>query len=228
MIPSYQKTPHWPWSLTKHRDDHLHRDPQHFVGKEVIITEKMDGGITQFAGGRVFARSSNAPTHEQWFNYVKSVTLPKLYAVPPHLMPIGEDLYGVHSIEYDPLPDTFFLFHVQDREIKNIGTERTENDRFLSWAAVKEFAEKYGLRTVPELFVGKFDSVEDITKWFMDHIGQPSTYGPVCEGFVMRIATSFAFDTFSRDVCKFVRANHVQTDEHWTRHWKPAKLTKAE
>ena len=27
-------------------------------------------------------------------------------------------------------------------------------------------------------------------------------------------------------VCKWVRPNHVQTNEHWTRNWKKAELMK--
>ncbi len=226
MIPSYPHTPHWPKSLSVHRDDSYHCDPSFFVGKPVVITEKMDGGITQIAEHRVYARSSNAPTAQPWFSYVKSVTLPKLYNVPPHLLIIGEDLYGVHSIIYDPLPDTFFLFHVLDREIGNINSDRTENDRYWSWNAVSNFARQFGLNTVPVLFEGEFETEDEVSKWFFDHIEQKSAYGPVCEGFVMRTAAGFAFKDFGTNVCKFVRANHVQTNEHWTKNWQPAQLRK--
>ena len=42
----------------------------------------------------------------------------------------------------------------------------------------------------------------------------------------MRITDSFALDYFPHYVCKYVRANHVQTNEHWTKNWKQAKLLK--
>lgn len=226
MIPSYPSTRHWPQSLSVHRDDHYHRDPGHFVGKRVVITEKLDGGITQFADGKVYARASSAPTSAGWFDYVKSVTLPKLIGVSPKYQAIGEDLYGVHSIEYDPLPDTFYLFHVLDRAYPNIGTENTEGDIFWSWEGVDLFAHAYELRIVPKLFEGEFKSIDEITKWFFDHINERSELGPVREGFVMRIADEFPFEKFGQNMCKFVRANHVQTDEHWTKNWKPAKISK--
>ena len=224
MIPSYPSTRHWPESLSVHRDDHYHRDPSFFIGKPVVITEKLDGGITQFAGGKVYARASSAATSDPWFDYVKSRTLPKLYAVPANLQPIGEDLYGVHSIEYDPIPDTFFLFHVLDRVPENIGTENTQGDHFWSWSGVKEFAGVYGIRHVPVLFEGTFDKLEQITAWFMDNVKKPSRYGPQCEGFVMRDTEAFPFENFGIHTCKFVRANHVQTDERWEKYWKKAKL----
>lgn len=226
MIPSYPSTRHWPESMSVHRDDHYHRDPAHFVGKHVVITEKLDGGITQFAEGKVYARSSGAPTSAGWFDYVKSVTLPKLYDVESCLQPIGEDLYGVHSIEYDPLPDTFFLFHVLERVKDHVGTENTDGDMFWSWGEVNWFAFAYDLQTVPVLFTGEFDSVDAITKWFFDNIDKPSVLGPVREGFVMRIADGFSYQDFGLNTCKFVRANHVQTDQHWTKTWKPARIKK--
>lgn len=226
MTPSYPSTRHWPESMSVHRDDHYHRDPDFFVGKDVVITEKLDGGLTQFADGNVYARSSGAPTTAGWFSYVKSVTLPKLYNVNPKYQPIGEDLYGVHSIVYDPLPDTFFLFHVLERADQNIGTANTDGDFFWSWTGVDLFARGHELRTVPLLFEGEFGSTAEITKWFFDEIKKPSLYGPVREGFVMRIADEIPFSEFGMNTCKFVRANHVQTDEHWTRNWKPAKIAK--
>jgi hypothetical protein len=227
MVPSYPKTPHWPASLSVHRDDHYHTDPEWFVGRQVIITEKLDGGITLINQGDTYARSSQKPTSLPWFTYVKSVTVPKLYGVAANLIPIGEDLYGIHSIEYDPLMDTFYLFHVLDRDIANMDDPlETKNDVFWSWCAVKEFASVYGINHVPVLFEGAFDSSAQITEWFNDHIKEPSRYGPVQEGFVMRAAEGFGFDHFATNVAKFVRAKHVQTDEHWTKNWKPARLLK--
>jgi len=29
---------------------------------------------------------------------------------------------------------------------------------------------------------------------------------------------------FAHNVFKYVRKGHVKTDEHWTRHWKRARL----
>ena len=40
----------------------------------------------------------------------------------------------------------------------------------------------------------------------------------------MRLANEFPINEFSHSVCKWVRPNHVQTDEHWTRNWKKAEL----
>lgn len=37
------------------------------------------------------------------------------------------------------------------------------------------------------------------------------------EGYVVRLAESFHYDDFQNSVAKFVRKNHVQTNEHWTK-----------
>jgi hypothetical protein len=226
MTPSYPHTLHWPASLSVHRDDHYHSDPTFFLGRNVVITEKLDGGIATINQGQVYARSSGAPTTQPWFSYMKGITVPKLYGLPPTICVIGEDLFGIHSIEYDPLPDTFFMFHVLDRLPENVDTENTAGDVFWSWDAACELASQYGLGTVPELFRGKFEKIDEITEFFLDNVSRPSIYGPNREGFVMRVTEYFPFDEFEFHVAKFVRANHVQTDEHWTRNWKSARLRK--
>lgn len=35
------------------------------------------------------------------------------------------------------------------------------------------------------------------------------------EGYVVRLASEFEFKDFSKSVAKFVRSDHVTTDEHW-------------
>ena len=40
----------------------------------------------------------------------------------------------------------------------------------------------------------------------------------------MRLVNEFPINEFPHSVCKWVRPNHVQTDEHWTRNWKKAEL----
>jgi hypothetical protein len=44
------------------------------------------------------------------------------------------------------------------------------------------------------------------------------------EGLVVRLAREFTTAEFAESVFKWVRHNHVQTDEHWTKNWQRAKL----
>ena len=46
------------------------------------------------------------------------------------------------------------------------------------------------------------------------------------EGFVIRTARGFPFNSLESCAAKYVRAGHVQTEETWRRTWKQAKLKK--
>ena len=54
--------------------------------------------------------------------------------------------------------------------------------------------------------------------------GEPSVLGGEREGVVLRLAQGFSVADFQNNVCKSVRFGHVQTDEHWTRKWKPCRI----
>lgn len=54
----------------------------------------------------------------------------------------------------------------------------------------------------------------------------PSALGGEREGVVIRLACSFPASEFGLSVCKSVRAGHVQTDEHWTRNWRPCRIAR--
>lgn len=49
-------------------------------------------------------------------------------------------------------------------------------------------------------------------------------FKPGTEGYVVRLVGSFKYLDFVRSVGKYVRAEHVQTNQHWVRTWTPNKL----
>ena len=217
----YPRTPHWPWSATIHADDRVHQSPERFVGRDVVVTEKLDGSLVCLHRGDVFLRSMDAPSSAPWLAMVRKHHAWKL-AAAPDLAIYGEDLYGIHSIEYAPMAeaDTFRVFGVRAR----IGGR----DRFVDWEGVEAAAAQRDLPVVPVVFRGSFPSVDAVTAFFESEIQRPSRVGgPDCEGFVLRDADAFEADQFSRAVVKYVRPNHVQTDRHWTRHWRRAALRPA-
>lgn len=218
--PKYPSTPHWPWSQTVHRDDSYHQTPERFVGVDVVITEKLDGGNTCLWNGEVYARSTTQPAAHAWMGMVRKYHAWKTIGLREDLVFYGEDLFGVHSIEYEPIreEETFRLFST--RYVSTNG----QGSWFSDWELVESHAQEIGVKTVPLLFQGRFRSTSDITDWFETHIQQPSQLGGECEGFVMRVEKSFDQEEFAHNVCKYVRADHIQTDEHWTRNWQPCKL----
>lgn len=215
--PKYPSTSHWPWSDTVHRDDSIHPEPSVFVGREVVITEKIDGGNTCLFNGECYARSVAAPSTAKWFAMVKKHHAWK-FSCKTDVAVYGEDIYGVHSIQYAPVAehDTYRIFAI--RSLNAIPNQ------FYSWDELEAFGKQWDINTVPVLYRGVFDSVDDITRFFQSELPKESEIGGNREGFVMRIADSFQADDFSTLVCKYVRPGHVQTDEHWTKNWKPCPL----
>lgn len=207
----YPSTPHWPWSLSIHRGDSFHKCPEEFLGQEVVITEKLDGGNTCLFQGNVFARSVQKPSNAGWMAMVKKHHAWKSLDRPQ--MFYGEDLSAKHSLSYSiPENETYRLFAIH------------EDNKWFSWDDVESLANLYNFLTVPILYRGTFSSVDQITEFFHTNINVPSALGPEREGFVMRFTNEFNNIEFASKVCKFVRKNHVQTDEHWTKNWKWNKL----
>ena len=214
--PKYPSSPHWVSSPEVHRDDSTHQNPERFVGVEVSITEKLDGGNTCLWTGEAYARSTGQPATQGWFAMVKKHHAWRTMHLDPRIAVYGEDLYGIHSIKYDALKEdeTYRVFNIR------------EEDEWLSLDDRIQFCKDYEFLMVPVLFRGVFQSVKELTQWFEQHIQEPSALGPQREGFVMQLTGRFHNDVFGDSVAKYVRKGHVQTDEHWTRNWKPATLLK--
>ncbi len=133
----------------------------------------------------------------------------------PEVWLYGEDIYGLHSIAYDPVPEdrTFYAFAL-----------RNGAGAFASFADLEAYAGGKGISVVPTLFRGRFSSVAEI-RAFLEHAhNEPSVLGGEREGVVLRLARGFPEREFPHNVCKSVRVGHVQTDEHWTRNWQPCRI----
>ena len=235
--PKYPSTGHWRWSPKVHRDDSYHPDPEFFLGREIVITEKIDGGNTCLYHGQTFARSTDLPAHEGWFSMVKNQHAwktgidhggnPQGIRFHQRYAYYGEDIYGVHTLEYDAVHPchTYYLFAVLDMKTM----------QFVHWSDVHAHGCMLNVRRVPEVFTGVFGSTEELTAFLEEEREKPSELGGEREGFVIRIQEAFPYDDIievgkvrvMRNVCKYVRANHVQTDEHWKENWKPCKLLKS-
>ena len=202
-VPS---TLYWPWSPSIGRGDDVHADPDRFVGEDVVVTEKLDGGNTLLHAGKVYARSVSAPSEGKWMAMVKKHHAWKVNE--PDVWLYGEDIYGVHSIEYESVAEheTFYAFALRD-----------DDGAFAAFAEVEAYAKQREIPVVPVLFRGRFRSVAEISAFMEQAHGEPSMLGGEREGVVMRLARGFAAVEFQDNVCKSVRPGHVQSDEHWTR-----------
>ena len=216
LTTKYPRTYHLPYSPGLQNDDRrVETGWEKLLDNEIIITEKLDGENNSLSNIDVFARSHGAPTRHPWnrnmweqggiHSQIKSW-------LDDDVMIYGENLYGIHSIEYNKLPFHFFIFAVRDF------------DMWKSWDEVKLMADILGLPTVPELFRGKVSSEKELEEMILQFMTQNSRYGDTIEGCVVRNSGEYHVDDFSKNVVKYVRKGHVQTDQFWTKNWKRAKL----
>ena len=133
----------------------------------------------------------------------------------PDVYLYGEDIYGVHSIEYGPVPEqaTYYAFAL-----------RHGHGAFAPFSEVEAYANPREIPVVPVLFNGRFQSVAELRAFVERAHAEPSVLGGEREGVVLRLARGFPVRDFSNNVCKSVRPGHVQTDEHWSRSWRPCRI----
>jgi hypothetical protein len=87
---------------------------------------------------------------------------------------------------------------------------------WFAWDEVELWANEIGVSTVPVLFQGKVSSEKELKALTLSLMKEDSCCGKEREGVVVRVAKSFNDAEFSDCVLKYVRANHVQTGDHWS------------
>ena len=123
-----------------------------------------------------------------------------------------ENLYGVHSIKYNNLTDYIHLIAV------------CNDGLFTSFSYMGLVSENYKMPVVPKLFEGTVNSEENLESLINKFMKKPSIYGDEKEGIVIRPQGTFSFEDFDKNVFKYVREDHIQTDENWKKNWKKAEL----
>lgn len=196
MKVKYPRTHHMPFSPGATNDDKILKTLDQFIGKDVVITEKLDGENTTLYCDGFHARSIDSRHHpaRDWLARFHSQFA---YDIPDGYRICGENLYAKHSIAYNNLPSYFMGFSVW-----------LPNNTAMSWKDTLEFFSLLGIEPVPTLYQGTYSekSLRDIVSG-LDLNTQ--------EGVVMRVADSFHYDDFGQSVAKWVRPRHVQTDDHW-------------
>lgn len=204
MSDKYPRTPHLPWSPGGTNDDKRLASASHFLNKRVVLTEKLDGSNVCLTRDNVFARShSGAPSHPS-FDFLKSMHAQLRFRIDCGQSVFGEYCYAVHSITYDHLPAYLFVFGVRD----------DKTGAWSSWTDVCDVARKLKLYTVPLVLCANYKTEDGLKDDIESEMTQPSVFGGNREGIVVRTASHFS--VFKNCVAKYVRADHVQTDKHWT------------
>ena len=196
----YPRTFHLPWSPGRSSDDRVMDDPDAaFSGSEVVVTEKLDGENTTFYRDYLHARSVDYSPHPSR-DRVRALHAAIAHDIPDRWRICGENLYAVHSIAYAELPSYFLVF--------SIWNERNE---CLPWDDTVQWAQLLGLYTVPVISRGIWN--EEHVR-LSDGVTKSQLSGDR-EGYVVRLTAGFHYRAFRRSVAKYVRKDHVTTDDHW-------------
>jgi len=215
MYKKYPRTFHLPYSLTMSDDDkRLESDEQFKKMDCVVVTIKMDGeNTTVYSDGYMHARSLDSKSNP-WQEKVMALSRNWYFRIPDGWRICGENLQAKHSIGYTfkSMDELFQCFGIYD-----------ESDDCISWEDTKFVCEDIGIKTVPEIYVGPYDK-DKILAAFAEYSAKVAPQE--VEGFVVRNAAAFPYSKFRENTGKYVRANHVQTDQHWTKTWTNNKIEK--
>lgn len=192
----YPRTPHLPYSETIGKDDKRLLDDSQFKNMYVVITEKMDGENTTVYNDGYHARSLDSK-HRDYHSWLLSYIPTWQYMLENGERVCGEYLYAEHSIHYNNLKNYF------------LGFSFWKNNICYGWKDTIAKFNELGIVSVPVLYEGYYDPAITIAtaKAVITRGG---------EGVVIRNINSFPLQNFARNVAKYVRPNHVQTDEHWS------------
>ncbi|WP_328930168.1 AAA family ATPase [Streptomyces sp. NBC_00190] len=196
MRTHYPRTPHLPWSPGASADDVRVTGPgawSGLAGREVVVTEKLDGENTTLYADGLHARSLDSAHHPSRA-WVKGLQGRIGAGIPAGWRVCGENLYARHSLAYEDLESWFYGFSVWDGE------------HCLDWDRTVRFLRGLGVPAPRVLWRGVFDE-RALRRLKLDTARQ--------EGYVVRTVDGFAYQDFGRCVTKWVRGGHVQTDTHW-------------
>ena len=149
----------------------------------------------------VFARSHATPTQSAWTVQLRQ-RWQSIRNDLGNLDIFGENLYAIHSIEYQHLEEYFYVFAIRCQ------------DKWLSWEEVQFYATLFDLPTVPEISLPKSENKIEFEKNIVYTHQKHSSFQSrdvltkkpsAMEGIVTRDAQAFSLDEFSHRVFKYVR-----------------------
>ena len=216
LLPLYWQSERGTASQRTGRDDTGLSSVDSFLDVPLVATVKMDGSnamLVKDEDNPVRARNGSDAAHES-FDHLKQLYWQKdVYSeLPSHLQVFGEWLYAKHSIKYEgeiALRDYFQVFGVFD----------TRYNLWLSWPETEYWANKLGFVTTPLVEEHTLDknfisNEQEFVQHFTEQAERVVDMGH--EGIVIRWKFPFHYGQFGEALGKYVRPNHVKTDEHWS------------
>ncbi len=194
MRTPYPRTPHVPWSPGATADDVRARGLAGLRGREVVVTEKLDGENSTLYTDGSHARSVDSGHHPSR-TWLKSLQGRIGSRIPVGWRVCGENVHARHSLAYEDLESWFYGFSVWDGD-----------GRCLDWDRTVRFLRRLGVPVPPVLWRGEFDE-RALRALRLDTARQ--------EGYVVRTVEGFDAGEFGQRVAKWVRPAHVVTGTHW-------------
>ena len=223
----YPRTFHFEWSENLQNDDRRLLSINGFLGKDVVVSEKLDGENTSMMGDRIHARSPDSKDHLSR-HWVKALHGAIKHQIPKGWRICGENMFALHSIYYKELTSLFYVFSIFDE--KNI---------CLSWSDTEDFCKLLGLQTVPVIYKGPWSEEAikncysgksafkgltpkpfikefDVFRSKIINFDDLSFFADETqEGYVCRVSDAFDFQDYDKYVAKFVRKSHVKSGNNW-------------
>jgi len=215
----YARTKHLSFSPEIHSDDKAmsKEEESSLLNRYLYFSEKLDGGNTRLHKSCVGARSASLNADHGSFSRIKKLYRDLYYSNEfdfDRYILYGENMQGIHSIEYDALKHPFYLFAALD----------TETNQIVSVQELEAISLETTFPLAPSLGIHKFSKMKDLKKFIEEQQKLPSLIGGEREGVVLRIVEEFPVEEFEKHVVKYVRKGHVQCDSHWSTDWKEAKF----
>jgi hypothetical protein len=225
LLPLYWQSERGTAQERTGRDDTGLDSVESFLDIPLVATIKMDGSNAMLVADEtepVRARNGRDANHESFDHLKQEYWNRNVYEnLPEHLQVFGENMYACHSIHYGcdgchdernqrpPVSDVFLVFGVYD----------TRYDLWLSWPETERVADEIGFPTAPVIKRSQTDlpAFEDERRFVesMKELAE-SVVDDGHEGIIVRSKYPFHYGQFETKLGKYVRPNHVQTDEHWS------------
>lgn len=241
----YNRSLHSTISLGTTSDDRFM--PKGYVEKfaslpDLTLSEKLDGQNNGFTKRGLYARSHTSTSIHPWDKYLVQRWESLKNDIGDYEI-FGEGMYGVHSIEYTKMDSIFYVFGVRVKDTYLSWEEVCFIAEMFDFPTVPTVTIKNPLSSF-----ASNDEDKQLNNWLTDTLGMSwvdytntsgqlggidvNTNKEACEGFVIRNPNEYSLDnklieTYPNefgDLFKLVRPKHVQTNEHWTKTWKPCEL----
>jgi hypothetical protein len=189
---TYPRTHHLPGSSGAAGD--LTQPDLSWLDGELVVTEKLDGGLLTFTRDAIHGRSPGDDARP-WDRPAKALWAMTSHRIPDDWRVCGESMWARRGIAYSDLPGVFIVFGIWD-----------ETDTLLGWDDTVDWARRLELPVVPVLYRGGSIS-EARAAWAGCRTPRNS------EGYVVRAAGRIPAAEFAVKVLAWVHAEHKRVPE---------------